>query len=46
MLVRFEILMAVAIKNAVFWDVSRVALVGTDISEEPIASVIRVTRIG
>jgi hypothetical protein len=32
-------------KNAVFWDVSRVALVRTDVSEEINASIIRVTRI-
>jgi hypothetical protein len=32
-------------KNVVFWDVSRVALVRTDISEERSASIIRVTRI-
>jgi hypothetical protein len=33
-------------KNAVFWDVSRVALIRTDVSEELNASIIRVTRIG
>jgi hypothetical protein len=33
-------------KNAVFWDVLNVALVKTDVSEERIASIIRVTRIG
>jgi hypothetical protein len=33
-------------KNGVFWDVTRVALVRTDISEELSASFIRVTRIG
>jgi hypothetical protein len=33
-------------KNGVFWDVNRVALVKTDVSEEPGASFIRVTRIG
>jgi hypothetical protein len=32
-------------KNAVFWDVSRVALVGTDVSAKLNASFIRVTRI-
>jgi demethoxyubiquinone hydroxylase (CLK1/Coq7/Cat5 family) len=31
---------------AVFWDVTREALVRTDVSEESIASIIRVTRIG
>jgi hypothetical protein len=33
-------------KNGVLWDVTRVALVRTDVSEEPSASFIRVTRIG
>jgi hypothetical protein len=33
-------------KNAVFWDEGSVALVRTDVSEERIASTIRVTRIG
>jgi hypothetical protein len=33
-------------KNAVFWDVTPLALVRTDVSEERIASIIRVTRIG
>jgi hypothetical protein len=33
-------------KNAAFWDVRRVALVRTDVSEEYIASIIRVTGIG
>jgi hypothetical protein len=33
-------------KNAVFWDVKRVALVRTDLSEELSASNIRPTRIG
>jgi hypothetical protein len=32
-------------KNVVFWDDSRVALVRTDISEELSASIIRVTII-
>jgi hypothetical protein len=32
-------------KNAVLWDVTRDALVRTDISEERIASIIMVTRI-
>jgi hypothetical protein len=36
----------VDVKNAVFWDLCRVALVRTDVSEERIASIIRVTRIG
>jgi hypothetical protein len=34
------------LKNGVFLDVSRVALVRTDVSEELNASFIRVTRIG
>jgi hypothetical protein len=34
------------VKNGVFWDVMPVALVRTDVSEEPSASFIRVTRIG
>jgi hypothetical protein len=33
-------------KNGVFWDLSPVALVRTDVSEERSASFIRVTRIG
>jgi hypothetical protein len=33
-------------KNGVFWDVTLVALVRKDDSEEPSASFIRVTRIG
>jgi hypothetical protein len=33
-------------KNGVFWDVRRVALVRTDVSEEPSASFIRMARIG
>jgi hypothetical protein len=33
-------------KNGVFWDVTQLVLVSTDISEEPSASFIRVTRIG
>jgi hypothetical protein len=38
--------MALTMKNGVFWDIRRVALVRTDVSEEPSASFIRVTRIG
>jgi hypothetical protein len=34
------------VKNGVFWDISRVALVRTDVSKELSASFIRVTRIG
>jgi hypothetical protein len=33
-------------KNAVFWDVRRVALVRTEVSQDRSASTIRVTRIG
>jgi hypothetical protein len=33
-------------KNAAFWDVNRVALVRAEVSEEPSASIFRVTRIG
>jgi hypothetical protein len=43
---RFEVFKAVAMKNAVFWDVSRVALVRTYVLEERSASIIRVARIG
>jgi hypothetical protein len=32
-------------KNVVFWDVTRVALVRTDVLEERIASIIRAKRI-
>jgi hypothetical protein len=32
-------------KDVVFWDVTPVTLVRTDVSEERIASIIRVTRI-
>jgi hypothetical protein len=34
------------LKSGVFWDVRRVALVRTDVSDELIASLIIVTRIG
>jgi hypothetical protein len=37
---RFEVFTAVTMKNAVFWDVSRAALVRTDVSEELSASII------
>jgi hypothetical protein len=33
-------------KNGVLWDIIRVAVVSTDVSEELSASFIRVTRIG
>jgi hypothetical protein len=43
--VRFEVFMAVTLKNAIFWDLHHVALVRTNILEECSASIIRVTRI-
>jgi hypothetical protein len=42
----FEVLTAVTMKNGVFWDVRRVALVRDNVSEERSASIIRVTRVG
>jgi hypothetical protein len=44
--VKFEVFTVVTMKNAVFWDLHPVALVRTDVLEEPSASIIRVTRIG
>jgi hypothetical protein len=44
--VRFEVFTAVTMKNAVFWDVTPIAHVRTDILEELGTSIIRVTRIG
>jgi hypothetical protein len=44
--VRFEVFTAVTMKNAVFWDVTLVALVRTDVSEERSTSIIRATEIG
>jgi hypothetical protein len=44
--VQFEVFTAMTMKNGVFWMLSRVALVRTDVSEELSASFIRVTRIG
>jgi hypothetical protein len=43
--VRFEVSMAVTIKNAVLWDVTQRGSC-TDVSEECRASIIRVTRMG
>jgi hypothetical protein len=43
--VRFEDFTAMPLKNGVFWDVSRVAVVRTDISEERIAFIIRVKKV-
>jgi hypothetical protein len=44
--VRFEVFTAVTMKNGASGMLRRVALVRTDVSEEPSASFIRVTRIG
>jgi hypothetical protein len=46
LLVRFEVITPVTMKNGVFWDVTPCAFVRTDVSEELSASIIRVTRIG
>jgi hypothetical protein len=35
----------VTMKNGIFWDVTSVDLVRTDVSEDPSASIIRVIRI-
>jgi hypothetical protein len=43
---RTDISLSTMLKNAVFWDVTHVALVRTYVSEEHSASIIRVTRIG
>jgi hypothetical protein len=43
--VRVEVFMAVTLKNAASGMLGRVALVRTDVSEEPSTSIIRVTRI-
>jgi hypothetical protein len=40
--VRFEVITAVTMKKAVFWDVGRVDIVLTDVSEKRIASIFRV----
>jgi hypothetical protein len=37
---------AATMKNGVFWELRRVVLVRTDVSEEVSASIIRVTKIG
>jgi hypothetical protein len=36
----------IVIKNDVFWDVRSMALVRTDVSEERVVSIIRMTRMG
>jgi hypothetical protein len=46
MYVRFEVFTAVTMKNGVFWNVTLVALVRTDVSKELSASFIRATRTG
>jgi hypothetical protein len=43
--VRFEVFTAVTMKNGVFWDVTQCGCWKNRISEELIASIIRVTRI-
>jgi hypothetical protein len=43
--VRFEVFKVVTMKNGVFWDVTPVALVRTNVSEELSASIIRVKKI-
>jgi hypothetical protein len=43
--VRFEVFTAVTMKNDVFWDLRRVALIRTEVSKELSASIIWVTRI-
>jgi hypothetical protein len=42
---RFQGFMAVTMKDAIFWDVRHVALVRTDVLEECITPIIRVTRL-
>jgi hypothetical protein len=44
--VRFEVFMAVTMKNAAFWDVMLCGSCKNRVSEEPSASINRVTRIG
>jgi hypothetical protein len=43
--VRFEVFTAVVMKDALFWDVTRAALVRTCFSWKRIASIFRVKRI-
>jgi hypothetical protein len=45
-MLRFEVFTAVIMKHVVFWDVTPCGFVRTDVSEELIASIIRVTGIG
>jgi hypothetical protein len=44
--VRYEVFMVVTMKNSIFWDVTNVALVRTDVLREHITSILRVPRIG
>jgi hypothetical protein len=44
-IIRFEVFMAVTMKNAISWAVLHMAFV-RNVSEERIASIIKVTRIG
>jgi hypothetical protein len=43
---KFEVFTAVTMKNGFFWDVTPVALVRIEVSEELSVSIIRLTRIG
>jgi hypothetical protein len=44
--VRFEVFMAVTMKNGIFWDVAPYGSCKNQVLEELSASIIRVTRIG
>jgi hypothetical protein len=44
LLVKFEVFVAVTMKNVVFWDVDPVYLVWTDVSRERIASIFGVEK--
>jgi hypothetical protein len=44
--IRFVVFTVRTMKNVVFWNVTLLALVRTDVSEEFIAPIFRVTRIG
>jgi hypothetical protein len=46
MVVKFEVFTAVTMKNGVFWVVTPCGSCKTDVSEEPGAFFIRVTKIG
>jgi hypothetical protein len=43
--VRFEVFTAVTMKNTVFWDLTPLGFVITDVSKERIASIIRVEGV-